>query len=76
MVRSMSARRGVGQVLVVRVAGHFLHPVQVRAGAEGRAVRGQHDRAHQLVAAQFIEGQRQFGDRVSLKALRSPGGSG
>jgi len=53
----------------MRVAGHLLHPVQVRTGAKGRAVRGQHDGAHHVAASQPLEGARQFGDRRLVEGI-------
>ena len=42
-------RLGVGEVLIVAVLRHALHPVEVGAGAERRAVAGEDDDAHLVI---------------------------
>ena len=54
--------RRVGEVLVAAVAGHVLHPVQVGAGAEGRAAGRQHHRAQPCIPVQRFEHRRDLGD--------------
>jgi hypothetical protein len=63
----------IGLVFGVRVARHFLHPVQVGAGAEGGAIGRQHDGA-QIASSPSSRKARVISAMVSsLKALRTSG---
>src|SRR5467141_147691 len=46
-------RPGIGEVFLVAVARHALHPVEIGAGAERRAVAGQHDDAGRFVSLEL-----------------------
>ncbi len=49
-------RLRVGQVLLVAVAGHALHPVEVRPCAECRPVAREHHGAHAFVGVELAQG--------------------
>src|SRR6267378_2623510 len=46
-------RARIGEVLLVAAARHALHPVEVGAGAEHRAIAGQHDDAGRFVSLEL-----------------------
>ncbi len=62
-------RLGVGVVPLERVARHALHPVQVRACAEGGAGPHEHDRAHRVVGIELSERLREVRDQLIVECI-------
>src|SRR6185436_6853333 len=60
---------GVGQVLLVAIARHALHPVEIRTGAERRAVPGKDHHADRFVRGNFLEYPGQSFDQFIVESI-------
>src|SRR6185295_10953372 len=62
-------RLRVGEVLVIAVPGHALHPVEVGTGAERWAVAGKHDCANCLVHGEGLKTILKFANQCIVEGV-------
>ena len=65
----VSERARIAQVLFVAVARHALHPVEIRAGTERRAVAGQHDYTDIRIGVELGTGFRKRRDQRVVEGI-------
>ena len=59
----------VGDVLVAGVVGHAAHPVEVGTGTKGRALGGQHHRAHVVARAHRFKSGCELGNHLVVEGV-------
>jgi hypothetical protein len=65
----LGERLGIGEVLLVAVSRHALHPIEVGAGAERRAMSGEHHDADGWIVLNIEEGAAQLCDESIVKSV-------